>query len=158
MSVIFSKLEIEDNLDGSLLLFWTATPAADSYNMYVNGALWPQVTWNPQGYFAFGISGFGLAPFGSNSASVLVFGLTVESYSNSAISASTGNSLRPQNMPPVGVVTPSGTYNIHVTAVVGGIEVSRSASRRVTVNPSSIMLKTPMRRPFPFPSTGSPDG
>lgn len=131
------NLDIYDNLNGSVLLAWDEflpNLRADSYNVYVNGVL----NQNVAGYQA------------------TVSGLTQTTYSPSAIVVATG-SLRPQNMPPNGVVTPSGTYDIYVTAVRGGVEL-RTQRRRVTVNPSSIMLKTPMRRPFPFPSTGSPDG
>jgi hypothetical protein len=130
------RLEIYDNLNGSLECLWDAFPSAASYNLYLNGVVNQNVT----GLIA------------------TISGLTVESYSNSAVSASTGNSLRPQNMPPVGAVTPSGTYQIYVTALVGGVEKTASKTRTVTVSPASIMLTTPMKRPFPYPNTGSPDG
>ena len=64
------------------------------------------------------------------------------------------NDPRPQNMPPNGLVSPSGTYVIKVVAVYNGIETTMSADRIVTVNPTSIMLVTPMKRLWPFPNTG----
>ena len=135
---IGASFDAYDDLNGSILLAWGSLvePPADSYNVYVNGVL----NQNVDAYTA------------------TVSGLQQTTYSNSTIAASTGNSLRPQNMPPVGTVTPSGTYDFHVCAVVAGVEVARSIKLRVTVNPSSIMLTTPMKRPWPFPSTGSPDG
>jgi hypothetical protein len=51
-------------------------------------------------------------------------------------------------------VTAPGKYDFKVIAVVGGIEVAQSTDRIVTVSPTTIMLTTPMRRPFPFPATG----
>ncbi len=51
-------------------------------------------------------------------------------------------------------ITAPGTYDFKVIAVVGGIEVAQSTDRIVTVSPTTIMLTTPMRRPFPFPATG----
>lgn len=131
-------LDIYDNLNGSVTLEWSVFPGITpaSYNIYQNGVVVQNVA-------------IRLAT---------VSGLAITTYSNSAIAAATGNSIRPQNMPPVGVVTPSSTYIFHVAAVVGGVEVARTPRVTVTPGPSSIMLKTPMRRPFPFPSTGSPDG
>jgi hypothetical protein len=130
-------LEISDNLNGSFNLAWGApSPPPSSYNVYVNGVLNQNVT----------------------QAQALVAGLTIESYNKAAVAPATGNSVRPQNMPPVGVVTTSQTVLIWVTAVYAGVEQVRTPHRRVTVNPSSIALITPMKRPFPFPSTGSPDG
>jgi hypothetical protein len=52
--------------------------------------------------------------------------------------------------------TPSGTYTFNVTAVSGGVE-KRTISKKVTVSPTNIMLTTPMRRPWPFP-TMTPGG
>lgn len=131
------NLDIYDNLNGSVLLEWGVFPGITpaSYNIYQNGVVVQNVA-------------IRLAT---------VSGLSITTYSNSAIAAATGNSIRPQNMPPVGVVTPSSTYIFHVSAVVGGVEVARTPRVTVTPGPSSIMLKTPMRRPWPFPNTGSPD-
>jgi hypothetical protein len=130
--------DVYDNLNGSMQLWWgeLVHPPADSYNVYVNGVL----NQNVDAYTA------------------TVTGLQQTTYSQSTVSASTGNSLRPQNMPPVGQVTPSGTYNFHVCAVKSGVEVARTRRITASVNPSSIMLTTPMKRPFPYPNTGSPDG
>lgn len=131
-------LDIYDNLNGSVTLEWSVFPGITpaSYNIYQNGVIVQNVAIR----------------------SATVSGLTITTYSNSAIAAATGNSVRPQNMPPVGTVTPSSTYIFHVSAVVGGVEVARTPRVTVTPSPTSIMLKTPMKRPWPFPSTGSPDG
>jgi hypothetical protein len=130
------RLDIYDNLNGSVKLAWDLQPGAASYNVYVNGVLNQNVATDQ----------------------ATVTGLTQTSYSSSTVSAPSGNSVRPQNMPPVGQVTPAASYVIHVTAVVGGIEATRSRAVTVTPGPVSIMLKTPMRRPFPYPNTGSPNG
>lgn len=131
-------LDAYDNLNGSVLLEWGVFPgtAPTSYNVYVNGVLNQNV----------------LTRFAT------VAGLQQTTYSKSTASAATGNSLRPQNMPPIGNVTPALTYVFQVNAVIAGVEVAQSKTRTVTPGPFSIMLKTPMKRPFPFPSTGSPDG
>jgi hypothetical protein len=55
--------------------------------------------------------------------------------------------------PGTGVVTSSGTYNLKVVAVVGGLEAV-ALHRKVTVNPASISLVTPMKRLWPFPNSG----
>lgn len=129
-----NRLDVYDNLNGSMTLRWGAMYNATSYNLYLNGAL------NLTGIYGL---------------TATVTGLTVESYSSSAVAASTGNSLRPQNMPPNGVVTPSGTYSFHVCAVnSGGTEIARTIKKTVTVSPTSIMLTTPMKRLWPFPNTG----
>lgn len=83
----------------------------------------------------------------------IVSGLTPESYSPGTIAAASGNSARPQNMPPTGAVTPSGTYQIKVVSVKAGVE-GAFAERTFTVSPTSIMLLSPMKRLWPFPNTG----
>lgn len=52
-------------------------------------------------------------------------------------------------------ITPPTTYDIKVVAVKAGVEISASMDRIVTATPTSVMLVTPMRRPFPFPNTGT---
>jgi hypothetical protein len=52
------------------------------------------------------------------------------------------------------VVTPPTTYVITVRAVSGGVEASTSDPLTITVQPTSVMLTTPMKRIFPFPNTG----
>lgn len=128
-------LHVVDNQNGSVSLFWppfagTITP--DSYNVYVNGVLNQNVT----------------------ARTATVSALTKTSYSSSAVAAASGNSARPQNMPPNGTVTPSGTYDFKVVAVKAAVEIAATVDRTVTVSPTSIMLTTPMRRIFPFPNTG----
>jgi hypothetical protein len=131
-------IDAYDNGNGSITLEWGVFPgtAPTSYNVYVNGVLNQNVT----------------------SRIATVTGLTQTTYSNSTISAPSGNSARPQNMPPVGAVTPASTYIFQITAVIAGVEVAQSKTRIGTPAPFSIMLTTPMKRPFPYPNTGSPDG
>lgn len=52
------------------------------------------------------------------------------------------------------VVTPPTTYAFKVVGVKAGVEIAASLDLKLTVQPTSVMLKTPMRRPFPFPNTG----
>jgi hypothetical protein len=127
-------IDAYDNLNGSVLLSWKrfTTVLPDSYNVYVNGALNQNVT----------------------TLSATVTGLTQTTYSPSAVAASTGNSLRPQNMPPNGVVTGPFTYDFRVAAVKTGVEIAAAPDLSVTESPTSIMLRTPMKRVFPFPNTG----
>lgn len=128
------RIDACDNQNGSITLAWGAfgggTP--DSYNVYVNGVLNQNVT----------------------SRRATVTGLTQASYSPNAVAPTPANGPRPQNMPPNGVVTPSGTYAFKVTAVKSGAEVATSDTKTVTAAPASIMLKTPMKRLWPFPNTG----
>lgn len=128
------RIDAYDNLNGSVTLSWPAFGgvAPDSYNVYVNGVLNQNVAVRQ----------------------ATVIGLTPASYSPSAVAAPSGNSARPQNMPPNGIATPSGTYVFTVVAVKAGIEVATSDKKTVTVSPSSIALKTPMKRLWPFPNTG----
>lgn len=128
------RIEAYDNLNGSVALSWPAFGGAapDSYNVYVNGVLNQNVV--PR--------------------QATVAGLTPASYSPGAIAAPSGNSARPQNMPPTGVATPSGTYVFKITAVKAGVEVATSDAKTVTVSPPSIALVTPMKRLWPFPNTG----
>jgi hypothetical protein len=58
-------------------------------------------------------------------------------------------------MPPTGQITDSGVYKIHICPVIGTMEVGISQDQTITVSPTSIMLKTPMKRPFPFGNTDS---
>lgn len=128
------RIDAYDNLNGSVTLAWPAFGgvAPDSYNVYVNGVLNQNVAIQR----------------------ATVAGLTPASYSSSAVAAPSGNGPRPQNMPPNGVVTPSGTYVFQVKAVKTGVEVATSDSKTVTVSPPSIPLVTPMKRLWPFPNTG----
>jgi hypothetical protein len=128
------RIDAYDNLNGSINLAWGpfGGVAPDSYNVYVNGALNQNVAVRQ----------------------ATVSGLTPASYAPGGIAAPSGNSARPQNMPPAGIVTPSGTYQFKVVAVKAGVEVATSDTKTVTVSPSSIVLKTPMKRLWPFPNTG----
>lgn len=50
-------------------------------------------------------------------------------------------------------VTPPTTYTFKVVAVKTGVEIAGSMDRTITIQPTSVMLTTPMKRPFPFPNT-----
>lgn len=127
-------IDAYDAQNGSVKLAWPPFPgtAPSSYNVYVNGVLNQNVA----------------------TRQATVTGLTQASYSAAAIAAPSGNSARPQNMPRAGVVTPSSSYTFKVVAVVAGVEVAMSIEKTVTVAPASLMLKTPMKRLWPFPNTG----
>jgi hypothetical protein len=60
-----------------------------------------------------------------------------------------------QGPPPV--LVPPTTYTISVTAVSAGIDAAPSVPLTITVQPTTIMLTTAMKRPFPFPNTGNGD-
>jgi hypothetical protein len=128
---------VQDNGGGSVYVAWPAfvgiTPA--SYNVYVNGVLNQNV----------------VAP----TRSATISGLQDATYSQSAVAPTPNNSARPQSMPPVGVVTDALTYTLQITAVVAGVEVAQSVPKKVTVQPNSVMLTTPMKRNIPFPLTGN---
>lgn len=127
-------IDIYDGLNGTIKIAWGQfTPTPQSVNIYVNGILNQTV------------------PFSALQATVT--GLTHASYSPSAVAAPSGNGPRPQNMPPNGVVTPSQTYLVSVVAVSNGLERGQ-IERLVTVSPTSVMLVTPMKRLWPFPSSG----
>lgn len=130
----WGSLDIYDEGGGALLVAWGAFNGATGYNVYVNGAV--------------------AATVGAPALQTTLTGLTEASYSAGAVAPTPNNSVRPQNMPPVGVETLSGTYEIAVTAVVSGVERSATQTKTITLAPNNIMLTTPMRRPFPFPSTG----
>ena len=123
-----------DNGNGSVLLAWLpfTTVVPDSYNVYVNGLLNQNVA----------------------TRQATVTGLTATSYSVGTVAPTPNNSTRPQSMPPTGVVTDSSTYDFRVTAVKSGVEIGAAPDILVTAQPSSVMLKTPMKRVFPFPNTG----
>jgi hypothetical protein len=128
------RVDAYDNLNGSVNLAWGPFGgiAPDSYNVYVNGVLNQNVAIRQ----------------------ATVSGLTSTTYAAGSVASPTGNSARPQNMPPKGLVTPSGTYQIKIVAVKTGVEVATSQTVTVTISPASIMLKTPMKRLWPFPNTG----
>jgi hypothetical protein len=164
-------LDVYDNLNGSVLLAWGEMlfPAADSYNVYVDGVLSANINQSGNGarYLLEDGSGLLLLEDGSGyyllsgsggdssvGWSVTVAGLVQCSYNPSSVAAPSNNSARPQNMPPTGVVTPSRTYKFNVVAVASGAEIATSHFRKVTVGPDSIMLKTTMKRLWPFPNSG----
>lgn len=156
------KLDAYDNLNGSIILAWGPfSMSPDSFNIYVNGVLYASVdniddldllSGSPLQLLDGGVLQLLIST--GDFDTFVVSGLQQTTYSNSAVAPATGNSLRPQNMPPKGVVTPSGTYLFNVVAVLRGIEVSTSSTATVTVNPTSIMLTTPMKRIWPFGESG----
>lgn len=50
-------------------------------------------------------------------------------------------------------VTPSQKYDFRIVAVKAGVEIAPATDVVVTAGPTSVMLTTPMKRPFPFPNT-----
>jgi hypothetical protein len=128
------RIDAYDLGNGSVKLAWPPFPgvAPDSYNVYVNGVLNQNVA----------------------TRLATVSGLTITTYSSGAVAPTPPNGPRPQNMPPNGVVSPSGTYDFKIVAVKAGVEVAASMDMVFTVAPQSIMLKTPMKRLWPFPNTG----
>lgn len=127
-------LDIQDNGGGSVSIAWPQFTAAapTSYNVYVNKVLNQNVP----------------------SRAATITGLQCASYARAAVAPTPNNSARPQSMPPVGLVTDALTYEIHVAAIIGGVEVARTIGQNVTPGPTSVMLTTPMKRPSPFPLTG----
>jgi hypothetical protein len=128
------KIDAYDQGNGSVNLAWPPFPgvAPDSYNVYVNGVLNQNVAVRK----------------------ATVSGLTVTTYNSAAVAATPPNGPRPQNMPPTGVVTPSGTYDFKIVAVKTAVEVAASLDLTITLQPQSLMLLTPMKRLWPFPNTG----
>lgn len=128
------KLDAYDAGGGVIKLAWGSFPGLvpDSYNVYVNGVLNQNVTQR-------------LAQ---------ISGLQFTTYNPSAVAASTGNSLRPRNMPPNGLITPGLKYDFKVVAVKGGFEVAATLDLVLEPQPHSIALVTPMKRLWPFPNTG----
>lgn len=51
-------------------------------------------------------------------------------------------------------ITPPTTYVFKVVAVKTGAEIAASMDAKITIQPTSVMLTTPMKRIFPFPNTG----
>lgn len=131
------KLDAYDYGNGSLIIAWGpfGGGAPDSFNIYVNGVLNQNVvasytadgTWTADSSW----------PVDTLINQATVTGLQVASYNPSTQSKTTAS-----------------TYDIKVVAVSGGIEVAASSDLTITVSPTSVMLTTPMRRPFPFPATG----
>jgi hypothetical protein len=125
-------IDIYDYLNGSILVAWGAfTPPPQSYNIYVNGVFYANTT----------------------HIQIVISGLTIASYNPAGTVTNPGNSTRPQNMPPNGIVSLSKTYNIKVVAVSLGLERGE-IDRNVTPGPTSQMLLTSMKRLWPFPNTG----
>lgn len=133
-------LDVYDGLNGTFKLAWAEmlSPPAQSYNVYVNDVFYANVP----------------APGPGRNWNATVSGLTQTSYNAAAIAPTPANGPRPQNMPPTGTVTNSGTYNLKVVAVYEGVETTANMNRAITVSPTSIMLTTPMKRLWPFPNTG----
>ena len=56
------------------------------------------------------------------------------------------------------VITPALSYYAKVVPVAAGVEKAFAIDATFTPGPTSVQLSTQMRRPFPFPNTGAPDG
>lgn len=157
MATTCGKLDVYDKGNGSIVVAWPAFPGItpDSFNVYVNDILNQNVLASSLGPFAFGVSAFGMAGFGGSLVGrATITGLQTASYNAATVPPAGDGSHRPESLPPVGKITDALTYRIKVVAVVGGIEVAASLDALVTVQPTSVMLVTPMPRGrFPFPST-----
>jgi hypothetical protein len=129
-------IDAYDEENGSINLAWPPFPGIvpDSYNVYVNGVLNQNVAVRK----------------------CTVSGLTATTYQAGAVAPTPADGPRPQNMPPNGVVSPSGTYDFKIVAVKAGVEQAASMDKTVTVSPDAtgLMLTTPMKRLWPFPNTG----
>ncbi len=66
----------------------------------------------------------------------------------------TVSGLKQASYSPATGITPASTYDFKVVAVKAGVEIGATLDTTVTVQPTSIMLKTPMKRLWPFPNTG----
>jgi hypothetical protein len=121
---------LTDGLDGSVNMAWQ-TAHAPQYNIYINGVFLRSVT--------------GLQ--------TTVTALELISYAKTAVAPNPGNSLRPQSMPPVGVVTPAKVYNFKVVAAGSSTVEYAEIDQSITVGPTSLMLVTPMKRLWPFPNS-----
>lgn len=75
-------------------------------------------------------------------------------YQNVTGLLTTVSGLQKETYDHAGHLVASGTYRFKVVPIVFGAEVGQAVQRRVTVNPASIMLTTPMKRLWPFPNTG----
>ena len=106
----------------------------DNLNGSVNLA-WPTLTATSADSFNIYVNG--VLKQNTPTRLATISGLTVESYN-----------------PGTGVITPSGTYDFNVVAVKAGVEVVSSQHVRMTISPTSIALRTPMKRLWPFPNSG----
>ena len=169
LGVLSGNLDVYDNGNGSLIVAWPAltNPPPDSYNVYLNGVFNQSVVpsgvalakplLTEGGLEILTESGLFLAlesggATGGGNALVTIAGLKGASYNPAGVAPPGDGSNRPENLPPTGLITDAQTCTIQVTAVIAGVEVIGSIYSTVTVQPASVMLVTPMRRPFPFPS------
>lgn len=147
--LLFARgLDVYDYLDGAILLAWGAFPLATSYNIYQRTVTFTPSYQPPPSAFSQSAQAV-KASFGPWTLSAVTFlgplnamvsGLTIASYNTTTQ-----------------VITPSITYDLKVAAVVNGVERGQ-VSKRVTPGPESDMLRTPMKRLWPFPQTGENDG
>lgn len=121
-----SKLDAYDYLNGSVLLAWAqlVKPSATSYNIYQQ--VYPSGAWVL----------IGAVPGTGPDYQFIANGLQITSYN-----------------PASQIITPSLTYQFKVVAVANGAECAETAII-VTPGPTSVALVTPMKRLWPFPSSG----
>lgn len=175
MSEQGAHLDIYDGRDGSALLTWPEllTPGADSYNIYMRTVTdAPAFTSNPGAFQATQGNLATVGPwtlltnieegggiFNMESGSG---GLEMESGSgflqleeNTQAWSFTVTGLRQTSYnAATQVITQAQSYDFKAVAVLAGVEVAATGARKITPQPSSIPLVTPMRRLWPFPNSG----
>lgn len=171
-------LDVYDQGGGSVLLAWQELlqPPASSYNLYFRTVTATPVytpgtdafdqsagpvTYSTGPWVLLGVpsaageielaSGLGAIELAAGGGALALVGLMGPSahylYTVSGLTVASYN-------PATGVISPSGTYDFVAVALAGTQEVMPTNEARVTCQPSSIMLKTPMKRLWPFPNTG----
>jgi hypothetical protein len=141
-------LDVYDKLNGSVLLAWgeMLLPAADSYNVYVNGVLVANVSALT---FEYRLENGGGDYQLEDGLGDYVLD-TIDNNFDTTVSNLTQASYNPASQ----VITPSGVYTFNVCAVDAGTEIVSSRFFKMSPSPTSVMLVTPMKRIFPFPNTG----
>lgn len=118
--------------------FLTDLPGGISPDVYDNGNGSLSLAWSSfaqQPVDSYNVYLNGVLQFNTRLQTATLSGLVTASYVN-------------------GVLRPSQTYSIRIVAVFNSVEIAATETVQVTPGPTSIMLTTPMRRPFPFPNVG----
>jgi len=139
------KLDAYDYMDGKVLLAWPelTLPAAQSYNVYVNGVLFASIGKIAGHAYVLNLNAEGLTETLVSATSTatgwqaIVTGLTQASYNKGTQ-----------------VITPPGVYKFKVVAVFAGLEQVASTEVTMSPSPTTVALVTPMKRLWPFPNSG----
>ena len=139
------KLDAYDYMDGKVLLAWPelTLPAAQSYNVYVNGVLFASINKIAGHAYVLNLNAEGLTETLVSATSTatgwqaIVTGLTQASYNSGTQ-----------------VITPPGVYKFKVVAVFAGIEQVASTEVTMSPSPTTVALVTPMKRLWPFGNSG----